>query len=305
MAGRRFAFRQAWLKSFDVGIPVVVVGNLTVGGTGKTPLTVWLARLLIDRGYRVGIVCRGYGGQSVDRPRLVSDASTAAEVGDEARLLAQRTGCPVAVGADRVAAVAALLAAASLDIVLSDDGLAHYRLKRAFEFAVIDGTRGLGNGLCLPAGPLREPVSRLHQVDAVVINEGDYQRPGAFYAAVHPIRVVEIATGRLRALTDFADLSVHAIAAIGNPARFFDLLERHNITLERHVHADHAVLTARDLDFGDGQPVLMTEKDAVKCSEFGIENLWSVVIELKFVPGDRERLERMLMLTLERQPDNQ
>jgi tetraacyldisaccharide 4'-kinase len=304
MAGRRFAYRSAWFQSVDIGIPVVVIGNLTVGGTGKTPLTIWLAQLLIGRGYRVGILCRGYGGKSVDWPLIVSEASDANAVGDEAKLLAKRTGCPVAVGPDRVAAVQLLLASESLDIVLSDDGLSHYRLKRAFEFAVVDGTRGLGNRLCLPAGPLREPPSRLHDVDAVVVNDGDYRRPGALHATVRPLRVVEMATGAEKALSDFADRPVHAVAAIGNPGRFFDLLARHDILFQPHPRADHAALTQRDLDYGDGLPVLMTEKDAVKCSGFEPGNLWSVVIELEFVEGDRERLERMLMTALERQPEN-
>jgi tetraacyldisaccharide 4'-kinase len=305
LATRRFAFRLGLLESVDVGIPVVVVGNLTVGGTGKTPLTVWLARLLIDRGYRVGIVCPGYAGTGSDWPVRVTESSHAVSVGDEAVLLARRTGCPVAAGPDRVAAIRLLQEAESLDVILSDDGLQHYRLKRAFEIAVIDGTRGLGNGLCLPAGPLREPPSRLHDVDAVVVNDGDFRRTGAFRAAISPVQVCELATGSEKSLADFAGQPVHAVAAIGNPGRFFDLLARHDIPVQRHPLADHAEFVAGDFDFGDGRPVLITEKDAVKCEAFRIENLWSVVTELDFPDPDRERLERLLMLALERQPDNQ
>jgi tetraacyldisaccharide 4'-kinase len=305
LVGRRMAYRNRLVKSVDVGLPVIVVGNLTVGGTGKTPLTIWLARLLVNRGYRVGIVCRGYGGAALDWPKFVTNASDAGIVGDEARLLARRTGCPVAAGPDRIAAIQLLLESESLDIVLSDDGLQHYRLRRAFEFAVIDGTRGLGNGLCLPAGPLREPPSRLLDVDAVVINEGEFKRVGAFYASITPIRVYELATGSEKSLDEFNGQAVHAVAAIGNPGRFFDLLSRNGLDVEPHPLSDHADLAAADFDFSDGRPVLITEKDAVKCDSIKTGNVWCVVTELEFSPGDRERLERTLMLALERQSENQ
>jgi tetraacyldisaccharide 4'-kinase len=285
-------------------VPVVVVGNLTVGGTGKTPLTIWLARLLIDRGFRVGLVCRGYGGKAAVWPQKVSEASLAADVGDEAKLLTRRTGCPVAAGPDRVAAAELLLDSETLDVILSDDGLQHYKLRRAFEFAVIDGTRGLGNGQCLPAGPLREPPSRLYEADAVVINEGEFQRIGAFRAAIRPVRVYELATGSEKALEDFDGVAVHAVAAIGNPGRFFELLARYGILVKLHAMADHADLTADDLSFDDERPVLITEKDAVKCEGLRIPGVWCVVTELEFREGDRERVERMFMLALEREASN-
>jgi tetraacyldisaccharide 4'-kinase len=304
VAVRRFAFRHRWMASEDVGVPVIVVGNLTVGGTGKTPLTIWISQRLINRGFRVGIVCRGYGGTATDWPQSVSAASDAQLVGDEAKLLANRVSCPIAAGPDRVAAASMLLASGALDVIVSDDGLQHYPLRRAFEIAVIDATRGLGNGLCLPAGPLREPPARLQQVDAVVANEGKFGHTGVLQARIEVVRVRELATGTERDLTDFEGQSVHGVAAIGNPGRFFDLLERHGLEVLPHSFADHARLSMDDLSFGDGKPVLITEKDAVKCEASAVGNLWCVVTELEFASGNGEKLERMLMRVLERQPEN-
>lgn len=304
VAFRRLLYRRGWLESIDVGIPVVVVGNLTVGGTGKTPLVVWLALALRERGFRVGIVCRGYRGEAADWPQVVEAASDVAAVGDEAKLLALRTACPTVAGPDRVEAAQSLMRRLALDVILSDDGLQHYRLRRAFEIAVIDGTRGLGNGLCLPAGPLREPETRLKQVDAVVVNEGDFRMSGAMHASVHALYAREIATGDERPLDDFRGRSVHAVAAIGNPSRFFDLLARHGLDVDPRPLADHAALVADDLDFDDEAPVMLTEKDAVKCERFNVGNVWSVVTELEFSPGDGERLIGMLVQALERKPEN-
>jgi tetraacyldisaccharide 4'-kinase len=305
MALRRLSYRKGWRKSVDVGVPVIVVGNLTVGGTGKTPLVIWLARELEARGFRVGIVCRGYRGNATDWPRAVDPASDPAAVGDEARLLAGRTGCPVMAGPDRAAAAAALLRVQGLDVILSDDGLQHYRLKRAFEIVVVDGSRGLGNGLCLPAGPLREPPSRLREADAVVINGGEFERSGALHAAVRCVGARELTTGTERPLTHFRGQSVHAVAAIGHPERFFDLLRGHGIDVDARPLADHAALGPDDLRFGDDRAIMMTEKDAVKCGTFSPGNAWAVVVELEFSSGDGDRLIGILMRGLERQPENQ
>ncbi|HEY5667506.1 MAG TPA: tetraacyldisaccharide 4'-kinase, partial [Gammaproteobacteria bacterium] len=199
---------------------------------------------------------------------------------------------------------ARLLEAAPVDVIVSDDGLQHYRLRRSYEIAVIDGQRGLGNGRCLPAGPLREPRARLGTVDAVVINEGEFEGIEAFRARVLPARVCELGTRKQKSLEDFAGQSVHAVAAIGNPGRFFDLLSRHGLVVEPHAFADHAELRPDDLEFDDGHPVLMTEKDAVKCGGVDIRNLWCVVAELEFEPGDGERLEREVLDHLQRRPEN-
>jgi len=304
VAFRRFAYRSNWFRSVDVGVPVIVIGNLTVGGTGKTPLTIWLARRLIERGLSVGIVCRGYGGTARHWPQPVDASSHVETVGDEAKLLARRVSCRVVAGPDRAAAANMLLGQEPVDVILSDDGLQHYRLQRGFEIAVVDGSRGFGNGLCLPAGPLREPVSRLGQVSAVVVNDGELGPAGAFHAGVRPVYVYELATGSERSLADFGGQSVHAVAAIGNPGRFFDLLSQYGLIVEPHPLPDHASFDKAGLDFDDGLPVLMTEKDAVKCESSKAGNLWCVVMELEFSSDDGERLERMLMPFLGRQSEN-
>lgn len=302
---RRLAYRKGWIESIDVGVPVVVIGNLTAGGTGKTPLTLWLAGKLFARGYRVGIVCSGYGGTAEKWPQPVANFSDAAVVGDEAMLLVRHAGCPVVAGPDRAAAAELLLRPGALDVILADDGLQHYRLRRAVEIAVVDGTRGLGNGHCLPAGPLREPASRLRDVDAVIVNQGDWGHAGVLRTGVRAVRVVELATGAEKPLADFAAARhVHAVAAIGNPDRFFDLLESAGLRVEPHAHADHARLTATDLSFNDAAPVLITEKDAVKLSGELPANVWTVVTELEFAAGDDERLLRILVRLLDRGDGN-
>lgn len=304
VAVRRGCYQSGLARSVDVGVPVVVVGNLTVGGTGKTPLTIWLASRLLERGIPAGIVCRGYAGASQDWPRLVDGDTDPVSVGDEAVLLARRTGCPVAAGPDRAAAAALLLESAPVDVILSDDGLQHYRLRRSYEIVVIDGQRKLGNGWCLPAGPLREPAHRLQAVDAVVVSDGDFNGVATLDARVRAVHVVELATRNRRPLDDFSGQAVHAVAAIGNPNRFFDLLSRHGLIVDSRAHADHSALSQEDLSFDDGHPVLMTEKDAVKCEGSDVRNLWCVVTDLEFAPGDGERLERDIVGHLQRMPEN-
>jgi tetraacyldisaccharide 4'-kinase len=291
---RRKLYARGWLKAIDVGVPVVVVGNISVGGTGKTPLVVWLADALSERGFRVGVICRGHGGRSQNWPRPVAAFSETSEVGDEARLLARRLKCPVVAGPDRVAAAEMVQKPGPLDVIVSDDGLQHYRLERSFEIAVVDGVRGLGNGRCLPAGPLREPPSRLREVDAIVVNGGDWGHAGVLRARLRPTRVVELASGEERALDDFSGRHVHAVVAIGHPQRFFELLESRGILVEPHPLADHAPITRRDIEFGDGLPVLMTEKDAVKCGHLSGKDMWFVEAELEFAEGHGERLLRSI-----------
>ena len=304
VALRRLAYRFSWLRSFDVGVPVVVIGNLTVGGTGKTPLVIWLAERLRSKNLRVGIICRGYGGTAARWPQLVDEGADPDLVGDEARLLALRSGAAVAAGPDRVATAKRLLDSLPLDVILSDDGLQHYRLKRCFEIAVVDGTRGFGNGHCLPAGPLREPTSRLRTVDAVVVNQGDLGPARARHVRVRVREVYSLADHTVLALADFSGRSVHAVAAIGNPARFFDLLSGHGLVVDAVPLPDHARLDASDLEFDDDWPVLITEKDAVKCGALQPANVWCVAMDLEFLPGDGEWLESEVVRTLEQAPEN-
>ncbi len=292
---RRLAYQRGWLRAVEVRVPVIVVGNVSVGGTGKTPVVIWLADELKRRGRRVGIVTRGYRGKAVDWPREVAADSDPVEVGDEPVLLARRTACPVVAGPDRAAAAEALLASRTVDVLLADDGLQHYGLARSFEIAVVDGVRGMGNGLCLPAGPLREPPSRLQQVDAIVVNGGTWGHAGVFRGQAVVTKVYSIKTGEVRTLESFRGAPVHAVAGIGNPQRFFDLLEESDLEVMPHPLEDHAELGPEQLRFEEPGAVLVTEKDAVKCERFAPEGVWCVVVDLKF---DDDRSARLLRLVL-------
>lgn len=289
---RRLAYDSGFFRALRVGAPVLVVGNITVGGTGKTPLVLYLARQLAARGVAVGIVSRGYGGDG--QPAMVTADSDPARVGDEPLLLARRSGVPVRVGPDRVDAARRLVEAGAR-FIISDDGLQHYRMQRDVEIAVVDGERGLGNGACLPAGPLREPSWRLGQTDLVVVNG-----PGpALQGAVVTMRLEgtlarQVAGDRSRPLDSFRGDTVHALAGIGNPDRFFASLRDRGLTVLPGPRPDHAALTAADLDFGDQHAVLMTEKDAVKCEAFADENTWYVPVEASFSPADERRLQALL-----------
>lgn len=284
---RRSLYQHGWLRSVDPGRPVVVVGNLSVGGAGKTPLTLWLAMQLKSAGLRPGIVLRGYGG-SGRAPRLVSSDAAVEEIGDEALLLVRRSGCPVAIGADRVAA-ARLLAAANVDVVIADDGLQHRRLKRVVEIVVIDGERRFGNRRLLPAGPLREPLTRLADVDALVVNGDPVSEPEIRMTLV-ATDAVSLKGGLRRALGQFVPGPVHALAAIGNPGRFFRTLESQGVRAIPHALPDHYRLTAKDIQFGDSLPVLMTEKDAVKCERFADQRHWFVPVEAVLAGEDVRQL---------------
>jgi tetraacyldisaccharide 4'-kinase len=292
---RRTAYRRGWRAVVESPVPVIVVGNVSVGGTGKTPFVIWLAEQLKQRGRRVGIVTRGYRGKGTEWPRTVTADSEPEEVGDEPVLLARRTGCPVVAGPDRVACVQALLAQARVDVVLSDDGLQHYRLGRAFEIAVVDGARGMGNGLCLPAGPLREPVSRLQEVDAIVVNGGDWGHAGVFRAAAVVTKVYHLKDGAVRTLESFRAAPVHAVAGIGNPERFFELLRDADLDVEAHPLADHAQIGAEQLQFDEPGAVLITEKDAVKCERLKPDGVWCVVVDFHFDADQAARLMRLIL----------
>lgn len=271
---RLFCLLAQWRRQIQrkqqhpLPVPVIVVGNLAVGGTGKTPLLAALASAMVARGLRIGIISRGYGGSHAGPPRSVEPDDTATEVGDEPLWLARRTGCPVVIGRDRPAAAMALCNSTTVDVILSDDGLQHYALPRAAEVVVIDGQRGLGNGQCLPAGPLREPPSRLAEVTLVVVN-GDTPttfRADQLVTRLVPEAWVRVSDGARLPLDHLPPGSrVHAVAGIGNPARFFATLRELGLTVIEHPLPDHHPFTAADFAVGDGLPVVMTEKDAVKC----------------------------------------
>jgi tetraacyldisaccharide 4'-kinase len=275
---RRKAYLSGLLKSRRVTVPVIVIGNITVGGTGKTPLVIWLAGFLRNSGYRPGIVSRGYGGQATHWPQQVRPDSDALTVGDEAVVIARRTQCPMAVGPDRVADSLALLEHEDCDIILSDDGLQHYRLQRTLEIATIDGIRRFGNGFCLPSGPLREPPSRLSAVDFVVTK--GMAGPGEIAMQLSGEVLVNLHDELIRKpLAEFRDTRVHAVAGIGNPARFFSMLSAFGLQVVEHAFADHHPFVEYDLEFDDTAPVIMTEKDAVKCRRFSKANHWYLPVE--------------------------
>ena len=275
---RRAAYRAGLRRSWRVGRPVVVVGNLAVGGTGKTPLVIAMVRLLTEHGVRVGVVCRGYRGSASRWPRRVRPDSDPNRVGDEAVLLARRTGAPVAAGPNRIAAARILVRRAKCDVILSDDGLQHLRLARDVEIVVVDGVRRHGNGQCLPAGPLREPPSRLASVDLVVVN-GAAREGELDMQLVAGDAVSLIVAGRTCPLDSFRGTPVHAVCGIGHPERFFRTLEAHGLTIVRHPFPDHHPFDEEEIRFPDDAPVLMTEKDAVKCERFADARHWCVPVE--------------------------
>ncbi len=301
VALRRELYLSGFLPRHQLLLPVVVVGNISVGGTGKTPLTLALAEQLIERGWHPLIISRGYG-RTTNKPQPVSRSGTAAQVGDEPLLMAKRDLCPVWVGADRVAAAhAALQACPQCDIVLCDDGLQHYRLQRDVEIAVVDGMRQYGNGLMLPAGPLREPVSRLRSVDAVVVNGGDaagQEYPmnlggGIFYNLLDPGQTATAADFS-KPTDDFHKGKVHAAAGIGNPQRYFQHLESLGITFTPHAFPDHHAYRAADLSFADCDAILLTEKDAVKCAGFADARYWVLRVDAQIPPTLIDHLLRKI-----------
>lgn len=310
---RKLLYSKGLLPARRVGAPVIVVGNLTVGGAGKTPLVIWLAQWLKARSHRPGVLSRGYGGAlAPGMARRVEPGDDPALVGDEPALLARRAGCPVAVCSSRVKAAETLLRGGECDILLCDDGLQHSALARDLEIVVVDGERGFGNGFFLPAGPLREPLSRLSTVDLVVVNAGAGEQaqaeerfpglaapssPRHFLMERVPLPARSLRDGRERALADFRGEKVHAVAGISHPERFFSMLEGCGIALERHAFPDHHPFQPADLAFaGAGGPptLLMTEKDAVKCKGFRLENAWQVPVEARLSEDFERALERLL-----------
>ena len=293
---RRLFFRLHIFKSHKAGIPVIVVGNLTAGGSGKTPLVLRIVEILREHGWKPGIVSRGYGGSAAARggaPREASIASEAAEVGDEPILLARRSGCPVWVAPERNAACRALRERhPECDVIVTDDGLQHYALARDVEICVVDG-RGFGNGFLMPAGPLREPPSRLSSVDAVVAHER--AEIDGYKMQLQGETLVRVMDARdVRPAKSFAGQRVHAVAGIGDPKRFFLQLARFGLKPVPHPFPDHHPFRPDDLDFGDEAPVVMTEKDAVKCRRLAKPNHWVFPVSASLDPAfERWLLERL------------
>lgn len=298
VALRRLLYRQQIIKTHRFSAPVIVVGNITVGGTGKTPFVIWLANFLKSQGFQPGIVSRGVGGKQEKQPRWVDIDSDPKQVGDEAVLLRRNTNCQLVIGTDRVAAVKTLLAKTHCDVVISDDGLQHYRMGRDLEIVIVDGARGFGNKCYLPAGPLRESPKRLREVDFVVTqvsSQDNLQMDSASIARLREkkeethfemqlqgdILVLLLDEHRKIPLKHFHNIKVHAVAAVGNPKRFFESLRYHGLDIVEHIFPDHYLYKKDDFNFADNLPIVMTEKDAVKCQGFADERFWYLPVITK------------------------
>ncbi|MCX2962040.1 tetraacyldisaccharide 4'-kinase [Rodentibacter caecimuris] len=275
---RRMLFSLGFIAVYRAAKPVVIVGNLSVGGNGKTPVVVWLAEEMKKRGWRVGVISRGYGSHANTYPLLVTADTPPFEGGDEPVLIAKRTGVPVVISPNRRQAIELLLHQADCDIIISDDGLQHYKLQRDVEIVVMDAERGLGNGFVLPAGPLRELPARLKNVDLIITNGGKNQYSDVVMSLL-PRYAINLKTNEKRLLNEFS--SGAAIAGIGHPQRFFTMLEKLGIKLlQTQGFQDHQHFEVAQLEkFSQNQPLFMTEKDAVKCREFAKENWWYVPVE--------------------------
>jgi tetraacyldisaccharide 4'-kinase len=273
---RRFCYRKNIFNVYHASVPVIIIGNITVGGTGKTPLVMYFAKLLQQQGYNPGIITRGYKGK-IRTAALVHPNADPLLVGDEAVLMAKDCSCPVMISKNRSIGVQALVQHHKVDIILSDDGLQHYALGRDIEIAVIDGQRRFGNGYSLPMGPLREMPSRLNSVDLTVVNGSDMNIicDGAYMLQDRDKSV---------ALDSLVGKTVHAIAGIGNPQQYFKQLREFGIIIIEHVFPDHYFFRAQDITFADALPVLMTEKDAVKCRAFAKPQHW--VVSTRVVVAD-------------------
>jgi len=283
LANRRRKRLSTQAHGFDV--PVVVVGNIAVGGTGKTPIIIALAVHLKERGLKPAIISRGYGAKAPHYPYLVTVDSPPSMVGDEPLLICRESGCPVMIGADRPKSVAALIEQTGCNVILSDDGMQHYQLARQWEVCVMDGARGIGNGMCLPAGPLREPVSRLQEVDCIIVNGEnrvgiDVGQTPQYTMTLTPEAWYPVAPSTHQQRADVGTCpwgdsnTLYAVTGIGNPQRFFNTLA--DLSLQPHTKSfpDHHPFNQSDLAYVDDQPLLMTAKDAVKCQEFAAENWW-------------------------------
>ena len=292
---RKAMYRFGIKKVSKFSVPIIVVGNITVGGTGKTPFVIWLANFLKAQGYHPGIVSRGYAGSANQQPTSVTQASDPSLVGDEAVLIARHSHCPVVVARQRVSAVHYLLEIFHSDIVISDDGLQHYAMGRDIEVAMLDGQRRLGNRYCLPAGPLREPVRRLKEVNFTIVTDGTPMahefamtlKADQFYQLQNP--------SNIQAAAIFQHKKCYAVAGIGNPDRFFSTLKHLNVFCQQHPFSDHYSFQLSDFNFAEPESVIvMTEKDAVKCQAFADERFWCLPVKASVDHHFAEQLMKRL-----------
>lgn len=277
---------QRWFQTRNLpslSCPVIVVGNITVGGTGKTPLTIYLVKLLQSMGYKPAIITRGYGGRAVYWPQSVVASSDPYMVGDEAVLMAISTGVPVYAGANRLASIKDCLDKHDCDVIISDDGMQHYKMPRDIQIAVIDGERKLGNGLCLPAGPLREPKKRLAHCDFIIKNGGGWDKAKSQWIEMimAGTELMNLKQEKIKPLKSFQAQTVNAVTGIGNPQRFYTTLENAGLKLIKHSFPDHYQFQQVDLEFDNTFPILMTEKDAVKCHSFASDKCWYLPVQAR------------------------
>ncbi|WP_371185721.1 tetraacyldisaccharide 4'-kinase [Thalassotalea maritima] len=296
---RRLLYRLKLLSQPALDVPVVIVGNIGVGGNGKTPMVVLLVEQLQQRGIRVGVISRGYGGQKRNTPLQIDDSVSAAEGGDEPVLIYQRTKAPVVIGADRVAAAQTLIEQ-GCQLIISDDGLQHYRLKRDVELVIVDGNRRFGNGWLLPAGPLREGQWRLQHVDQVIIN-GGVAKDNELLMTLRATHVINLISGEKQTVADFINAhgqhGVNALAGIGDPQRFFNTLAQLGFSLARvQGFVDHHHFQAEDIaQFEHNLPLLMTEKDAVKCKPIAHQQCWYLPVDASFSPSQHNQLIELIL----------
>jgi tetraacyldisaccharide 4'-kinase len=280
---RYFFYRIGLLKSWRAPVPVIVIGNINIGGTGKTPVTIALCAALFQAGYKPGVISRGYRARPPTFPHFVLPNDSAERCGDEPLLIARRTACPVVIAPKRADAARALLQRHACDVLICDDGLQHYAMQRDIECVVVDGARGFGNRHCLPLGPLREPLQRLRDIDAMLINgiNRDDKTRSRYGFNLEPSAFVNLCSGETLAPLAWCRRYpiAHAVAGIGNPARFFATLADLGCTAIEHAFADHHDFAAEDLHFGDALPIVMTEKDAVKCAAFAATEQWYLRVD--------------------------
>jgi tetraacyldisaccharide 4'-kinase len=271
-------FKIGILKQHKIKCPVIIIGNISVGGVGKTPFVIWLVNKLQASGYKVGVVSRGYGGKREHEPLLVIPQTSAKASGDEALLIAKHTNAPIFVGKNRVKAAKKLLLDYRVDVIVSDDGLQHYALQRDVEIVLIDAKFGLGNEQLLPAGPLRELKSRLSTVD-IVIYKGI--KADQYYFEYQPLLIYALGNIKnQRSIESFRNQHINAIAGIAQPDSFFNMLSEHGLAVVKNPLQDHEKLTQDHFQFDNDDPIFITEKDAVKCDEMKLKNVWVVVLKL-------------------------
>ncbi|SUB24190.1 tetraacyldisaccharide 4'-kinase [Avibacterium avium] len=300
---RAWLYQRGILASYKAPVPVVIVGNLSVGGNGKTPVVIWLVQQLQQRGIQVGVISRGYGSKAKSYPRLVASHDAPVETGDEPLLIAKRTNAPVCISPNRQQAIEHLLAHFPCQVIISDDGLQHYKLQRDKEIVVLDAQRQFGNGFVLPAGPLREPICRLKSVDWI-INNGAATPFSQTVMTLTPHVAIHLQTGEKRPLQDFAQQNITAIAGIGNPQRFFIMLQKLAINVvESQAFQDHQAYDLTLFEkFNKNQPLFMTEKDAVKCQDFAQSNWWYVPVEAEINDEQSEQFIAALIQQVKTAP---